>query len=73
MEMQEKIKSQVVRSNAHRGLIERQAFLMLPLEHALSAQALTLNCVSSFLPSAYFDGHDKKEQWENLLLYTSLG
>ena len=54
---------QVVRSNAHWGLIEGQTFLTLPLEHVLLAQALVL-IVFPFLPSAYFEGHDEKMQWE---------
>lgn len=52
-----------MRGNAHRALIEGQTFLTLPLEHVLLAQALVL-IVFPFLPSAYFDGHDEKMQWE---------
>ena len=60
---QKKKTIQVVRSNTHWGLIEGQTFLTLPLEHVLLAQALVL-IVFPFLPSAYFEGHDEKMQWE---------
>lgn len=57
-------KAQVVRSNVHWGQTEGCPFLNITLGTCTFGSGTCPKLCFHFLPSAYFDGHDKKKQCE---------